>query len=67
VFRSLEELYLDMFVGDSADDQVSMDDFSFGIEKLQLQVSHSFGFVRIEQEIVVFIVFNARVCYGRND
>ena len=37
--RSLEELYLDMFVGDSADDQVSMDDFSFGIEKLQLQVS----------------------------
>ena len=37
--RSLEELYLDMYVGDSADDQVSMDDFSFGIEKLQLQVN----------------------------
>lgn len=35
-FRSLEELYLDIFVGE--DDHVSLDDFSFGIEKLQLQV-----------------------------
>jgi dynein heavy chain 1 len=33
---SLEELYLDIYIGDT-DDTISMDDFSFGIEKLKLQ------------------------------
>lgn len=33
---SLEELYLDIYIG-NLDDSISMDDFSFGIEKLKLQ------------------------------
>ena len=33
---SLEELYLDIYIGNN-DDAISMDDFSFGIEKLKLQ------------------------------
>merc|ERR1719242_351382 len=33
---SLEELYLDIYIGNN-DDVISMDDFSFGIEKLKLQ------------------------------
>ena len=35
---SLEELYLDIFIGDE-NDMPSLDDFSFGIEKLKLQGS----------------------------
>ena len=34
---SLEELYLDVFVGDDDSGPMSMDDASFGIEKLKLQ------------------------------
>merc|ERR1719347_776273 len=34
---SLEELYLDVFVGDDDSGPMSMDDSSFGIEKLKLQ------------------------------
>ena len=33
---SLEELYLDILIG-NLNDPISMDDFSFGIEKLKLQ------------------------------